>query len=726
MKFQIIRIVFTIIFLCLLACKDELTKPNIILFLVDDLGWQDTSVPFWKETTHFNQRYQTPNMERLVKDGMKFTQAYATSVCSPTRVSLMTGMNAARHRVTNWTLHKDKIQPMESNHPDLDFPMWNVNGIAPDASVKHAVHATTFPSILKENGYTTIHVGKAHLGAISTPASNPLDIGFDVNIAGHAAGAPGSYYGLDNFGNNKDGSPKNIWSVPGLTEFHGKKINLTEALTQKSITALDSALKLDKPFFLYMSHYTVHTPLMGDNRFFHKYLEVGLDTIEAQYASMVEGMDRSLGDLLDYLEKHNIEDKTAILFMSDNGGLSAVARGGAPHTHNKPLSSGKGSAREGGIREPMIVKWPGVVAPGSTNHNYLIIEDYYPSILAIAGIENYKTIQQIDGQSFIPLLKQTRLNSLERELIWHFPNEWGPSGPGIGASSTIRKGDWKLIYYHLDQRFELFNLKTDIGETQNLANDKPEQLKKLAKALTDYLINVDAQMPLDKNSGIQIPFPTDVISNHMDTYENPQQRKYSDHYYNKKSIFESQPDTKNEIIFLGNSITEGGNWKELFPDINVVNRGISGDVTDGILNRLDEVTSSQPKKIFLMIGTNDLARGRSVQYVSDYCRKIIEKILRKSPNTELYIQSVLPINPNIGERFTGHKSKKNEILAVNKKLKAMSIELKIKYIDLHGPFSNSKGFLKSKYTHDGLHISEAGYGKWKSLIQKYSINRTKI
>jgi len=240
------------------------------------------------------------------------------------------------------------------------------------------------------------------------------------------------------------------------------------------------------------------------------------------------------------------------------------------------------------------------------------------------------------------------------------------------------------------------------------------------------LINVDAQMPLDKNSGIQIPFPTDVISNHMDTYENPQQRKYSDYYYNKKSIFESQSDTKNEIIFLGNSITEGGNWKELFPDINVVNRGISGDVTDGILNRLDEVTSSQPKKIFLMIGTNDLARGRSVQYVSDYCRKIIEKILRKSPNTELYIQSVLPINPNIGERFTGHKSKKNEILAVNKKLKAMSIELKIKYIDLHGPFSNSKGFLKSKYTHDGLHISEAGYGKWKSLIQKYSINRTKI
>jgi len=374
----------------------------------------------------------------------------------------------------------------------------------------------------------------------------------------------------------------------------------------------------------------------------------------------------------------------------------------------------------------MIVKWPGVVAPGSTSQDYLIIEDFYPTILSIAGITSYETVQHIDGQSFMPMLQKTGTTSNSRILVWHYPNEWGPSGPGIGATSTIRKGNWKLIYYHLDQRFELFNLKTDIGETQNLANDQPEKLKKLAKTLTDYLINVDAQMPSDKNSGIQIPFPADVISNHIDTYEKPQQRKYSDHYYNRKSIFASQPDTKNEIIFLGNSITEGGDWKGLFPDINAVNRGISGDVTDGILNRLDEVTSSQPKKIFLMIGTNDLARGRSVQYVSDHCRKIIENILRKSPNTELYIQSVLPTNPNIGGRFSGHKSKKNEILAVNKKLKAMSIELKIKYIDLHGPFSNSKGFLKSKYTHDGLHLSDAGYGKWKSFIQRYSINRTKI
>jgi len=226
---------------------------------------------------------------------------------------------------------------------------------------------------------------------------------------------------------------------------------------------------------------------------------------------MIEGMDNSLGNLLDYLEKHNLEDKTAILFMSDNGGLSAVARGGDPHTHNKPLSSGKGSAREGGIREPMIVKWPGVVAPGSTSHDYLIIEDFYPTILSMAGITNYETVQHIDGQNFIPMLKKTGATSNSRILVWHYPNEWGPSGPGIGATSAIRKGDWKLIYYHLDQRFELFNLESDIGETKNLSKNNPNKLVELANDLTNYLISVDAQMPSYKNTVQKVPFPSKAL-----------------------------------------------------------------------------------------------------------------------------------------------------------------------------------------------------------------------
>ena len=223
-------------------------------------GWQDTSVPFWNQRTAYNDLYSTPNMERLAAEGMKFTQAYATPVCSPTRVSLMTGMNAARHRVTNWTLKKDALQPMETNHPTLSFPEWNVNGMSPVEGDSKAVHATPLPKLLHDAGYYTVHTGKAHFGAIGTPGDNPLNLGFDINIAGHAAGAPESYLGTENFGNGKEG--KAVWAVPGLEKYHGKDIYLTEALTRESLSALDS-IKGKKPFFLYMSHYAVHTPHHG-------------------------------------------------------------------------------------------------------------------------------------------------------------------------------------------------------------------------------------------------------------------------------------------------------------------------------------------------------------------------------------------------------------------------------------------------------------------------------
>ena len=344
-----------LLLLTFLGCSSAVDKkatiktPNIILFLVDDMGWQDTSVPFWKEITDYNRRYRTPNMERLAKQGMKFTQAYATPVCSPTRISLLTGMNAARHRVTNWTLQPDQLQPMEIDHASLEFPMWNVNGMVADKEIPYAVLATPFPQILREHGYQTIHVGKAHFGAIGKSGENPLNLGFDINIGGHAAGAPQSYYGEDNFGNLPKfaGTP---WPVPGLEAYHGKDINLTEALTLEAKKAMDKALQADKPFYLYMAHYAVHGPIMADKRFYQRYLDQGIDTTEAKYASMVESMDKSLGDIMDYLDEQNIKNNTIILFMSDNGGLSAVARGGTPHTHNRPLSSGKGSMREGGIR----------------------------------------------------------------------------------------------------------------------------------------------------------------------------------------------------------------------------------------------------------------------------------------------------------------------------------------------------------------------------------------
>ena len=480
-------------------------RPNIVLFFVDDMGWQDTSVPFWGKKTPFNERYHTPNMEQLAAEGMKFTQAYATPVCSPTRVSLMTGMNAARHRVTNWTLHKDVLQPMETDHKALAFPRWNVNGISPNGGLDLAVHADALPKLLKDAGYFTIHSGKAHFGARNTPAADPRALGFDINIAGHAGGGPGSYYGKENFGTKDKNSP---WGIPGLEKYHGKDIFLTEALTREALKAMDRALVEEKPFFLYMSHYAVHIPIMGDNRYLQKYLDAGLDPIEAKYATLVEGMDKSLGDIMGYLKERNLEENTIVLFMSDNGGLSAHARGGERHTHNKPLSSGKGSIHEGGVREPMIVKWPGVVKPNTFNDNYLIIEDFFPSILEMAQIEEYKTVQTIDGQSFVPLLTNNDSGQTkERPLFWHYPNEWGVSGPGIGAFSAVRLGDWKLIYYHLDESYELFNIKQDIGETTNRVRSNPEKVDELAQVLTIYLKEVDAQLPIHKSTGETVAYP---------------------------------------------------------------------------------------------------------------------------------------------------------------------------------------------------------------------------
>jgi arylsulfatase A-like enzyme len=505
-------ILLTVLSSCaLFSCQSseaEDAPPNIIVFLVDDMGWQDTSVPFWNQRTPFNDLYQTPNMERLAREGMKFTQAYAASVCSPTRVSLMSGMNAARHRVTNWTLRRNGSN--DRPHEILAFPEWHVNGLQPVDTIGQSTHITPLPQILKDNGYVTIHCGKAHFGAIGTPGADPLNVGFDVNIAGHAAGGPGSYLGGNNFSADWRSGDR-VWDVPGLEKYHGQDIFLTEALTREAIDAVKTARKQELPFYLYMSHYAVHTPLEVDSRFYSKYKQMGLEEPEARYAAMVEGMDKSLGDLMKFLDEEGLTDNTIILFMSDNGGLSAVARGGQAHTHNKPLSSGKGSAHEGGIREPMLVKWPGVVEPGSVCNEYLIIEDFFPTILEMAEVADYQTVQPIDGLSFTPLLQGEAFSSRDRPLFWHFPNNWGPVGPGIGASSAIRLGDWKLIYYHERRNFELFNLKEDIGEQHNLADSRPDKVYELAQRLSEYLASVDAQMPTDKRTGALVELPGAVV-----------------------------------------------------------------------------------------------------------------------------------------------------------------------------------------------------------------------
>lgn len=486
-------------------------QPNIVLFLVDDMGWQDTSVPFHTKVTEFNRRYRTPHMEQLAKAGMKFTQAYACSVCSPTRVSLVTGLNAARHRVTNWTLRKNASN--DRRHAKLDFPSWNVNGLSPDPGIDRTIHAKALPAFLQDAGYRTIHVGKAHFGAIDTPGSDPLNVGFDVNIAGHAAGGPGSFLGKQNFSAVWRKGDR-VWDVPGLEDYHGKDIFLTEALTIEANQAVDQAIVAGKPFFLYMSHYAVHVPFAMDSRFYQKYRDSGLDHTEAMYAAMVEGMDKSLGDILANVNRHGLTEETIVLFMSDNGGLSAHGRGGNPHTHNMPLSSGKGSAHEGGVRVPMIVAWPGVTRPDSVCQQPVIIEDFFPTILEMAGIQHAEQVGGvIDGRSFVNLLRgEQKKPGEDHPLIWHFPNNWGPQGPGIGPSSAIRRGDWKLIYYHESRQYELFNLAEDLGEQNNLADKHPETREGLAAELGEYLALVKAQMPIEKASGQAVPYPGAAIA----------------------------------------------------------------------------------------------------------------------------------------------------------------------------------------------------------------------
>ena len=487
-------------------------RPNILLFMVDDMGWQDTSVPFHTQKTELNYRYNTPNMEQLANMGTKFTQAYASSVSSPSRCSLLTGVNMARHRVTNWTHIKDT--PTDEFHETLNPPQWNVNGIQPVDGIPHSFPATSFVQILSDNGYNTIHCGKAHFGATDTPSANLLNYGFNINIAGHAAGGLASYLGINRFGHNKEGKAISRFSVPQMEEYWDKEIFLTEALTQEAIKTLDKALDSESPFFLYMSHYAVHVPLESDNRFIDKYLQKGLPPSEAAYASMIEGVDKSLGDLMQFLKKKGELENTIIIFMSDNGGYSLQGRTPPYHTHNKPLRSGKGSAYEGGIREPMIVYWNGTAKPNSTIDEYVIIEDIFPTILEIADIKEYTTIQRVDGESLVPLIKGKKAKFTGRPLIWNMPNIWiaGDNREyGIGASCTIRKGDYKLIYWYEDGKKELYNIKNDISEQENLAEKLPHITKRLSKLLSKRLRKAKAQRPTYKDTGEYCLWPDGKI-----------------------------------------------------------------------------------------------------------------------------------------------------------------------------------------------------------------------
>ncbi|MBQ5635333.1 MAG: sulfatase [Alistipes sp.] len=527
-------------------------RPNIVFFLVDDMGWVDSSVAYGEEVYPNNMRFNTPNMARLAEQGVIMTNAYACPVSTPTRTSMLTGVSAAHSHITNWTsamrdMPSDgtggaiasvtKAANDEGN--DLLRPEWNINGMSPTEGVAHTLHATPLPQIMRDAGYFTIHVGKAHWASAGTPGASPYNMGFVVNVTGNVAGMPRSYLSEDNFGNTPD--KWTFMAVQNMTEYYGTGVHLTEALTREALKTLDYPIAHKQPFYLYFAHYATHTPIQRDPRFIQKYLDAGMDEGQARYASMVEGVDKSLGDVMDFLEEKGLDKNTIIIFMTDNGGNAEnTAKGGVRFMHNLPLRNGKGSCYEGGIRVPLAFKWSGKIAPSTRVNTPVVCEDMFPTILEMAGIKDYQTVQTVDGESLVPLItkgskiaakavakgevtSQKEANALvieqkdsgidpERTLVFHYPHKWkGYDLEDIDFLSAVRKGDWKLIYRLRTGKMELYNLRTDIGEQCDVADQNPQKVKELAKALGNKLREWDAPMPTIRKSGKAVPMPDELL-----------------------------------------------------------------------------------------------------------------------------------------------------------------------------------------------------------------------
>lgn len=526
-------------------------KPNIVFFIVDDMGWVDSSVAYGEEVYPNNMRYNTPNMQRLASQGVMLTNAYACPVSTPTRTSLISGVNAAHSHITNWTSALRDMPSdaaggavssvtgvQEDSASRFMRPEWNINGASPVEGVEHTLYATPLPKLLKDAGYYTIHVGKAHWASAGTPGASPYNMGYVVNVTGNVAGMPRSYLSEDNYGNKPD--KWTYMAVQNMAEYYGTGVHLTEALTREALKTLEYPVAHKQPFYLYFAHYATHTPIQRDPRFVQKYLDAGLDEGQARYASMVEGVDKSLGDLLDYLEKNNLAENTIIIFMTDNGGNAENrAKGGVRFMHNLPLRNGKGSVYEGGIRVPLMVKWSGKVSENTRVNTPVICEDLFPTILEMAGVKRAEVVQSVDGQSLVKLVTkgsklaakaaakgeitdQKSANNFvvpqsvsdidpNRTLVFHYPHQWKPYDlEDIDFLSAVRKGEWKLVYRMRTGALELYNLKTDIGEKSDVAAQYPEKVKELAVELSSKLRAWNSPMPSLRATGKNIPLPDEL------------------------------------------------------------------------------------------------------------------------------------------------------------------------------------------------------------------------
>lgn len=537
----------------LISCGDEALRPNIIFFLVDDYGWLDSSVAYGEEVYPNNLRIQTPNMQRLSQMGVIMTNAYACPLSTPTRTSLITGMHAAHEKVTTFVASERDIptdftggtsgsfiEAASREHDDIfDRPDWNCNGVSPVPGIPHAQYATPMVQLLRDAGYYTIHIGKAHWATMGTPGVTPTNMGFITSLAGNMACLPRSYYADEHFGNCPE--KWNYSAVNDLEEFYDTDTDLTQALTRKALQALEYPIGKQEPFYLYLSHYGVHTPIQADRTYYQKYIDAGLEERTARYASMVESVDESLGHILDFLEEKKIADNTIIIFYSDNGGHSVnKAKNSVAHTFNAPLREGKGSVYEGGVRVPLMFYWPGRTAAGVRINTPVAPEDFYPTILEMAGVKNPQPVQPLDGESMVRLITDGSQLAAEamrrgeiasqkeayafivpesvsgldpqRPIISHMPHQWRiEDQEDVDFLSAIRRGDWKMVYRMHDARLELYNLKDDLSEQHDVAAEHPEIVRALATELGRQLRAWEAPMPVVRATGCPVPMPDEVL-----------------------------------------------------------------------------------------------------------------------------------------------------------------------------------------------------------------------
>jgi arylsulfatase A-like enzyme len=427
--------------------------PNIVFILADDLGWTDLGC-------YGSKYYRTPNIDRLASEGMRFTSAYAACpVCSPTRASILTGKYPAR-------LHLTDFIPGRKQWPSSKL-------IAAPFLQQLPLEETTTAEMLKPLGYRSASVGKWHLGdAPFTPEAQ----GFDLNIGGTYRGAPTSYFGP--------------FDLPGLKDSRPGEY-LTDRLTDEALRFIE--MNREHPFFVYLPHFTVHLPLQAKPDLEAKYRAL-TDPKKLQhnptYAAMIESLDDSVGRIVKRLDELGLSDNTVLFLNSDNGGLMYETTSHDNVTSNRPLRAGKGHLYEGGIREPLIVRWPGVVKPGTTCDEPVASIDYFPTIRDICRIDP-KEVPVVDGLSLLPLLRSG--TGVHHDAIyWHYPHY---SNQGGSPSGAIRAGDYKLIEFFEDGRLELYNLANDIGERHNLALSEPGRAAELHNKLVTWRKSVGAVMP---------------------------------------------------------------------------------------------------------------------------------------------------------------------------------------------------------------------------------------